>query len=223
MAASDKRAIIESLRLEMETVLSGTPAKGKGNGKPASPTGCTWASSRVRSRPTCEDAFEHDDFNAEQEEDEELSGEKAYQRILRWASAREQSTEKARRRLQRGGFSEEAIEEAMERAVRVSAIDDRRYCEALVRQRINSGKGLRPVLDEIESLGFAPEDIEAYRDYLSQGDEFDLKRAVEFLDRKPPHAKNLRDAAYRKLMGQGFASSVASSAARQWSETRAGR
>ncbi|MRZ30570.1 regulatory protein RecX, partial [Paeniclostridium sordellii] len=41
---------------------------------------------------------------------------------------------------------------------------------------------------------------------------------LALLDRKPPRAKNKRDAAYRRLAQKGFGASVASTAARIWSE-----
>ena len=47
-----------------------------------------------------------------------------------------------------------------------------------------------------------------------QGDGDDageLARALAVLDRRPPRAKNLRDAAYRRLVQKGYGSSVASS------------
>ena len=45
-----------------------------------------------------------------------------------------------------------------------------------------------------------------------------MQRALALLRRRPPRAKQAREAAFRKLVGQGFPTDIASSAARLWSE-----
>ena len=142
--------------------------------------------------------------------------ERAYQKILRMASVREISTFKAREKLLRAGFSEHAIEEAISKAQGYRYIDDERYCDALIRSRIAAGKGLSPVLKEIESLGIDPYQLESYIDYLEDDAVNDLERAMALLNRRPPASKNKRDGAFRKLMQAGYSTSVASQAARTW-------
>ena len=127
-----------------------------------------------------------------------------------------------RGRLARDGYAEEVAEEAIARAVRVHAVDDRRYAEALVRMRVAAGKGVEGVLAEIEELGLDPDELEALGEYRAAGEEVDVERALALLDRRPPRAKNKREAAYRKLIQQGFGSSTAATAARRWAESVAG-
>lgn len=153
-------------------------------------------------------------------EEPELTAERAFQKILRLAAAREQSTVRLRARLARDGYEAEVAEEAIARAVRVHAVDDRRYAEALVRMRVASGKGVDGVLAEIEELGLDPEGLDALAEYRAAGEDADVERALALLERRPPRAKNQRDAAFRKLVQQGFGSSTAATAARRWAESR---
>lgn len=152
--------------------------------------------------------------------DAELTAERAFQKILRLAAAREQSTARIRARLARDGWGEAEAEDALSRAVRAGAVDDRRYAEALVRMRIASGRGVEGVLAEVEDLGIDPWDLESYAEYRAAGDDADVDRALALLGRRPPRAKNQRDAAFRKLVQQGFGTATAATAARRWSESR---
>ena len=153
-------------------------------------------------------------------DDSELTPERAYQKILRLAATREQSSARVRERLARDGYAPEVAEEALARAVRASAVDDRRYAESLVRMRIAAGKGVEGVVGEIEELGIDPWSLEAYAEYREQGEDADVDRALSLLERRPPRAKNQRDAAFRKLVQQGFSTSTAATAARRWAEGR---
>ena len=80
----------------------------------------------------------------------------AYQKILRWAAVRERSTAYLRERLLKDDFPAAVVEEALQRAMRVRAVDDRRYADALVRMKLAAGRGLRDAEREIEELGIDP-------------------------------------------------------------------
>ncbi len=149
--------------------------------------------------------------------DEECD-ELAFERVIRSVSACEQSTQKMRRKLVQAGYPQRSIDRAIEKAVRIGAIDDRRYCECLVRGTLASGKGLRFVLKEIESLGIDAYEIDAYCEYLDEEEGAEVERALDFLSRHPSRSKDQRGAAYRKLMTKGFPSDVASTASRLFVE-----
>lgn len=154
----------------------------------------------------------------------EKDAEKAFRKIERLACAREQASAALRRRLVREGFSEEDAAVAVARAVACGLVDDRRYADVLVRSRLAQGKGRRGIAAELAELGIDAEGVAALAEG-GQGDGDDageLARALAVLDRRPPRAKNLRDAAYRRLVQKGYGSSVASSAARRWCERQAG-
>lgn len=142
----------------------------------------------------------------------------AFERVVRSVSACEQSTAKMRRKLEEAGYPQRSIDHAIEKAVRIGAIDDMRYCECLVRGTLASGKGLRFALKEIEALGVDPYELDAYCEYLDEEDGAEVERALDFLARHPSRSKDQRGAAYRKLMSKGFPSDVASTASRLFVE-----
>ncbi len=134
---------------------------------------------------------------------------------------RERSTAYVRERLLKDEFSADVIEEAVERACRVHAVDDRRYADALVRMRLAAGKGLRPVEREIEELGIDPSSLDSWVEHAEAGREVEVDRALALLRRRPPRAKQVREASFRKLVSQGFSTDVAATAARLWAEEAA--
>ena len=137
----------------------------------------------------------------EVDEDVRLSDpDAAFRKIERLCLVRERASEQLRQRLARGGFEAEAVEAALDRALACGLVDDGRFADVLVRSRLAQGRGRRGIAAELESLGIDADSVEA------------------LLDRKPPRAKNRRDAAYRRLAQKGFSASVSSTAARLWCE-----
>ena len=143
----------------------------------------------------------------------------AFEKLVRSVSASEQSTRKMLRKLIESGLPEQSANRAIEKAVRIGAIDDRRYAECLVRSTLSSGKGLRFALKEIEDLGIDPYEIDAYNEHLEEGSEAEVERALDFLMRHPSRAKDVRGAAYRKLINKGYDSGIASTASRMYAES----
>lgn len=145
--------------------------------------------------------------------------EAAMRKIERLCSLREQASAALRERLVRDGFSEKVAEEAVGRAVECGLVDDARFADVLVRCRLAAGKGCAGIARELASHGIDPAHVESYLDAAEAGSDAELSRALDLLERKPPRAKNAREAAYRRLVGKGFSSSIASSAARTWWES----
>ena len=142
----------------------------------------------------------------------------AYQKILRWAAVRERSTAYLRERLLKDDFPSSVVEEALQRAVRVRAVDDRRYADALVRMKLAAGRGLRDAEREIEELGIDPATLDSWVEHERKGRDFEVGRALAALRRRPPKAKRAREAAFRRLVSQGFSTDIAATASRTWSE-----
>lgn len=142
----------------------------------------------------------------------------AFRKILRWVSVRERSTAYVRERLLKDEFPPKAVEEAVARAVDCRAVDDRRYGDALIRMKLAAGRGLRDAEAEIETLGIDPASLDAWQEHAERGREAEVERALAVLRRRPPRAKAAREAAFRKLVGQGFGTDIASTAARLWYE-----
>ena len=149
----------------------------------------------------------------EVDEDVRLSDpDAAFRKIERLCLVRERASEQLRQRLARGGFEAEAVEAALA----CGLVDDGRFADVLVRSRLAQGRGRRGIAAELESLGIDADSVEALA--AADDDAGEVDRALALLDRKPPRAKNRRDAAYRRLAQKGFSASVSSSAARLWCE-----
>ena len=139
--------------------------------------------------------------------------ERAFRKIERLALAREQASAALRARLAREGFAPEAAEAAVDRALSCGLVDDARYAEVLVRSRLSQGRGAQGIAAELDASV-----VPGWPEEFAVDHESEVERALALLDRKPPRAKNRRDAAFRRLVQKGFGASVASTAARVWSE-----
>ena len=212
-----KAAILADLRASMAAI-----ERGEGSGTFAADSSCgdrraargdaedTSGTAGARGASSCE--LQGDRHGGER------TGEAAFRKILRWVSVRERSSAYVRERLAKDEFPPEAIDEALDRAVRVHAVDDRRYSDALIRMKLAAGKGLRAAEAEIIGLGIDPSTLDAWQEHAERGRDAEVQRALALLRRRPPRAKQAREAAFRKLVGQGFSTDIASSAARLWSE-----
>ena len=144
--------------------------------------------------------------------------ERAFRKIERLALAREQASAALRARLAREGFAPEAASAAVDRALSCGLVDDARYAEVLVRSRLSQGRGAQGIAAELDALGIDASVVPGWPEEFAVDHESEVERALALLDRKPPRAKNGRDAAFRRLVQKGFGASVASTAARVWSE-----
>lgn len=171
--------------------------------------------------PYFADAFDEELSCQEEACGEEGAAEKgpdaAFKRIVRLASRSEQASAKLRERLLREGYSEESTDAAIERALACGLVDDARYADVLVRSRISQGRGRQGIALELEKLGI---DFPGIDDIFEECGQTEVERAMALLDRRPPQAKNVRAAAYRRLVQKGYGSQVASSASRLWCEAR---
>lgn len=160
-----------------------------------------------------------DEDTADQPGGKEKQKPGAFDRIVRWTSNRFRSEADLRKRLLREGYTLEQIDEAIERAQRCLLIDDERFADVLVRSRVRAGKGKVGIESELRKEGIDPFSLPGWpEDYFSDDDESELDRAVSFLDKHPTRSKNPRQAAYRKLLGKGYSSSIAGAASRIWCE-----
>lgn len=154
--------------------------------------------------------------NEETEEAQE-----AFKKIQRLVKVHDRSVSATYERLERDGFSAQASQTAINRALACGFLDDERFADVLVRSRLRAGKGLEGIIRELKGHSIDPYELlqdfpDAYLERVpSQSDA-----AFDLLCRKPPRAKNAQQAAYAKLIRSGYPSSIASEAARKWYETR---
>lgn len=148
-------------------------------------------------------------------------GERAFRKIERLCCARERASSELRDRLAREGFSASTADAAVDRALACGLVDDLRFAEVLIRSRLSAGKGRKGIEAELERLGISASSVPGWPDEFPFDEDSELARALDALRRRPPRAKNKRDAAYRRLVQKGFSSSVAAAAARRWAEALA--
>ena len=198
------KSTIESLKLQIQDLMEDDRAAAGESGAFAA------SSSRRRKMAASLQDIELEDTD---------TPEKAFKRIVAILNVADKSELAIRQKLEACGFSELSIEESVSRAKEYGFIDDKRYGELLVRSRVAQGKGSLGIEHELRSNGIEPESVPGFPHEFNIEFEQELERALQILERKPPHSKNKRDAAYRKLVQKGYPSQVASTAARSWFET----
>ena len=119
-------------------------------------------------------------------------------KIERLCSVRERSSSSLEERLIRDGFPEDVAANAVARAVECGLVDDGRFADVLVRSRIAAGKGCAGIARELASHGIEASTVESYVEATESGHDSEVARAVSFLNRKPPRAKNVREASRRR-------------------------
>lgn len=143
------------------------------------------------------------------------SPEKAFQKIQQLVAVRDRSVHEIKQRLSSLNYSQQAISIAVERALSCNYLNDERFTEVYLRSKVNRNKGLRGAKADLLAQGisesFIDECIEAFFDM----DQEEL-RAYQLLCQKPPRSKNKFQAAYGKLIRNGYQSSVALSATKRW-------
>lgn len=166
--------------------------------------------------------FENDGRFFEQSEQSDTDrdqADSAFAKIQRLLCIREHASALLYKRLLSSGYDDRIASEAVQRAINCGLVSDERYADVLVRSRLSQGKGLRGIAFELEQAGIDPQTVPAYQEALFRDSGPDeLARALSLLAAKPPKAKRIREAAYRKLVQKGYESSVAASAARIFAE-----
>ncbi len=144
--------------------------------------------------------------------------EKAFDKIRRLVSVRERCQRELLDRLVRDGFSKEDADEAVRRATACGLVDDARYAGVLIRSRLSQGKGVSGICAELERSGIDISQVPGWPEDFLEDAPSEVDRALALLRRKPPHAKDVRGAAFRRLVGKGFSQQAAYDAARRFAE-----
>lgn len=140
----------------------------------------------------------------------------AFNKIERLLAVRDRSVAETRSRLQHDHYTERAITESLERALRCGYLDDVRFAEGFIRMRLRASKGINGIVRDLKGHQIDAYAIPGFPDAFLEEQGSQLDNAIRLLERKPPRAKNKKQAAYAKLIRNGFSSSVASSAVKAW-------
>lgn len=166
-------------------------------------------------------SFKKDPIERVTEEASKLDDpQKAYEKILRVLGFKDRSTFELRNKLLEDGYSTEAVEQALERAVRLGLVNDARYLETQIEMKFRSGKGKRAAAHELLRKGFSQEEIDSQIENSSYSEEDEEARAYQFLLTHAPRGKNLRESAFRKLVNKGYSINAASKVARKYCENQ---
>lgn len=133
----------------------------------------------------------------------------AFSKIERLLAVRDRSVTETRSRLQRDHYTERAIAESLERALRCGYLDDARFAEGFIRMRLRASKGINGIVRDLKGHQIDAYAIPGFPDAFLEEQGSQLDNAIRLLERKPPRAKNKKQAAYAKLIRNGFSSSVA--------------
>lgn len=146
--------------------------------------------------------------------------EAAFRKIERLLSVRDRSVSETLQRLLRDHFTQRATDEAIERALRCGYLDDARFADGFIRSRLRANKGTQGIVRELKNHGIDAFSIVGFPDTYVEEAGSQLESALCLLERKPPRAKNKQQAAYAKLIRNGFSSAIASSAVKHWIATQ---
>lgn len=143
----------------------------------------------------------------------------AFSKIIALVNVSDRPEKTLRARLSQADFTDEEVDDAVERAKRCGIIDDKRYADVLIRSRLNQGRGADGIIRELRDNGIDVIDVEGWPDGYGIDDESERQRACEFLEQHPSRSKHRREGAYRKLVQKGYSSAVAATVARTWAES----
>ena len=142
--------------------------------------------------------------------------EAAFRKVERLLSVRDRSVTEIISRLQRDRYTEHAINDAVERALRCGYLDDERFADGFIRSRLRAQKGINGIVRDLKNHHIDAYGIPGFPDRFLEEQGSQLENALRLLERKPPRAKNQKQAAYAKLIRNGFSSAIASSAVKTW-------
>lgn len=127
-------------------------------------------------------------------------------------SRRDYAEDEIRRKLASYGYRDQEIDRTLVYGQEHRFIDDRRFAEYFIAERIRRGWGRRRIELELQRRGVDVETIDGYPDrYFS--DEDDLERAREVLASRPVPATRAFEKSVRHLVSRGFSYSIARDAA----------
>lgn len=131
--------------------------------------------------------------------------------VARLLISRERSVHEVRSRLAEKGYEAAVVSEAVGRAQSCGLLDDQRFAQSYLKDKIRLGWGKRRIEQELYRFGIKIEDIDGYPEAFFT-EESQVESALRALSRHHSRSKNPRQAAYRYLMGKGYSPSIVSAA-----------
>ncbi|WP_221585664.1 regulatory protein RecX [Microbacterium sp. G2-8] len=173
---------------------------------------------RASARAAAPASSEEAPLDVEPESEVDDFAEAAEVRLTRSLASRGLSEREARDRLRREGVEAHAIDDIVDRLLRVGALDDDRLAEQLVHTGVTrKNQGRRAVAQSLAKRGISRESVDAA---LADLPDDDYERALEYARGKARAlARYDRDTGLRRLIGQlsrrGYGGSLAMNVANQ--------
>lgn len=137
--------------------------------------------------------------------------------LARLVATRERSVREVETRLADKGYTEQTIAQAVERALACDLLDDTRFAEGYIKDKLRAGWGRKRIEQELYRFGIQAPELKGYPEaYFSEDEQ--LQTALQALERHHSRSKNLREARYRYLVSKGYSSDIVSQAVRLYSE-----
>lgn len=140
---------------------------------------------------------------------DEVARKVARDRAMQYVASRERSVHELRSRLLRDGYSAAMVSEIVDRYTELQIVDDTRYAESWVRQRIAAGYGPRRIAQELSQRGIDPQLVAEVVRSAGDDEVDDVSRARASLKGARPHDRKDRERLIRRLVGRGFSLGVA--------------
>ncbi|MBR2834472.1 MAG: regulatory protein RecX [Coriobacteriales bacterium] len=138
----------------------------------------------------------------------QLTFDAAFNTLVSLVKRREYSCAQIRTKLSEYGYTSDVIEESIQRAKRVSLLNDMRFAECFIKSKLRQGWGLNRIEQSLKTNGIMMSDIPGYPDAFITP-ESEAERALKLLQRKGVPEKNPHQKLARYLVNKGFDYSVA--------------
>lgn len=137
--------------------------------------------------------------------------------LARLLSTRERSLQESQKRLLDKGYQEQVVSLVLERAQACGLLDDQRFAQGLIKDKLAAGWGTRRIEQELYRFGINKEFVEGYpEDFVTEEDQ--LQNALRALERHHSRSKNPQQAAYRYLISKGYSPDIVTAAIRAQEE-----
>ncbi len=127
----------------------------------------------------------------------------AFQRVADMVSRREYSSKEAYDRLRRDGYSASACEFAVGRARELRIINDARFAESFIRNKLACGWGPVRLERELAQRGVTLQDVDGWPEEFMDGEDV-VQRAADLLASKRIPEKNAYPKLVRFLASRGY-------------------
>lgn len=139
----------------------------------------------------------------------------AMEKINSLVSIRERTVKETRERLEKYGFNEEEVQDAVETALRVGLINEERFTRAYIRGKSNAGWGRKKIVYRLHMSGINDELINICEDEFPSSNQ-EYESALHEIKKRPSRSSNPYAAYMRRLVGRGFSHEIASRAVKDY-------